>query len=67
MSITDTLLFGGSGYIVGSVLYSFYKKDNTGMDRILLPTIGSFIGMISFLTSYGLYDNKSKLISYVKN
>lgn len=67
MSITDTLIFGGSGYIVGSVLYSFYKKDNTGMDRILLPTIGSFIGMISFLTSYGVYDNKSKLISYVKN
>lgn len=67
MSITDTLIFGGSGYIVGSVLYSFYKKDNTGMDRILLPTIGGFIGMISFLTSYGVYDNKSKLISYVKN
>ena len=67
MSITDTLIFGGSGYIVGSVLYSFYKKDNTGMDRILLPTIGSLIGMVGFLTSYGVYNNKSKLISYVKN
>ena len=67
MSITSTLIFGTSGYIVGSVLYSYYKKDNARADKILLPTIGGVIGCVSFLTSYGVYNNKSKLISYVKN
>jgi len=67
MSITSTLIFGTSGYIVGSVLYSYYKKDNAGVDKILLPTIGGLIGSVSFLTSYGIYNNKPKLISYIKN